>query len=435
MIIRLYPENNALPIGPAVNRVGSALPLRIVGAPSGATAVAVSVFNADGATCNLDATLRGGEWVATVPASHFASWGKVARGLQVAVSYKDETDTTQTVVFVGDVRIEKTVAGDPEGTGKRSVPVTEVDEVADGSSMKDVRDKVNEIAKIISGTATALVLMALPLSAATPLEDIPGTNEVYTAAETDARIIELAPTPGNYATVSNRAMHAVQTETDPSVPAWAKAQTPPASMTTNAVCDIVTNEVATSWIYGDWVWTGAPDENPGPPVYHASTGLWTIPDIGDFYADIGKSVSAPANATSITWTIYFKSGEVCIMVGDASSEYCELWMDEVNVYSGPTTNAFFHAGDYYQAESATVEQIEYGSGNFFTFYKFSPYPVTASRTATASSTRNALGLAREKDLPNKMPVDEILLNGADGKVYHLRIGAGGSVDIYTEVNQ
>ena len=189
MIIRLYPENNALPIGPAVNRVGSALPLRIIGAPSGATGVAVSVFNSDGTACNLDATRHGGEWVTTVPASHFASWGKVARGLQVAVSFKDATEATQTVVFVGDVRIEKTAAGDPEGTGKRSVPVTDVDEVAAGSSMKEIRDKVNELARIVSGTATALVLMALPLSAATPLEDIPGTNEVYTAAETDAAII------------------------------------------------------------------------------------------------------------------------------------------------------------------------------------------------------------------------------------------------------
>ena len=207
------------------------------------------------------------------------------------------------------------------------------------------------------------------------------------------------------------------------------------SITTNDVCNIVTNEVATSWIYGEWVWTGAPDENPGPPVYHASTGLWTIPDIGDFYADIGLSVPAPANATNITWTIYFKVEDVSIMVGDAVPEYCELWMDEVNVYSGPATNAFFNAGYYYLAESATADQIAWGSGIVFNFYKFSPSPVTASRTATVSSTRNALGLAREKDLPNKTPVDEILLNGADGKVYHLRIGAGGSVDIYTEVNQ
>ncbi len=38
---------------------------------------------------------------------------------------------------------------------------------------------------------------------------------IYTKAETDARIVELAPAPGDYATISNRAMHAVQTETDP----------------------------------------------------------------------------------------------------------------------------------------------------------------------------------------------------------------------------
>ena len=47
--------------------------------------------------------------------------------------------------------------------------------------------------------------------------------------------------------------------------------------------------------------------------------------------------------------------------------------------------------------------------------------------------KNALGLAREKDLPQVAPVDEIRFNGADGKVYRLRIGAGGSIDIYTEV--
>ena len=270
MIIRLYPENNALPIGPAVNRVGSALPLRIVGAPSGVTAVAVSVFNADGAACNLAATLRGGEWVATVPASHFASWGKVARGLQVSVSYKDETDTTQTVVFVGDVRIERTAAGDPEGTGKRSVPVTEVDEVADGSSMKDIRDKVNELARIVSGTATALVLMALPLSAATPLEDIPGTNEVYTAAETDA---------------------AIQTAIG-SIP-------PPASMTTNAVCDIVTNEVAVD--YSPWtILRDGAGVSVAQPQY--TNNVWrvessTIP--GEFPDPVG--IDGTKNDVSLTW--------------------------------------------------------------------------------------------------------------------------------------
>ena len=74
----------------------------------------------------------------------------------------------------------------------------------------------------------------------------------YTRAETDAKIIELAPAPGNYSTVSNRAMTAVQpaaiadmetqthaaqtyqpkgsyltSESDPTVPAWAKATSKP----------------------------------------------------------------------------------------------------------------------------------------------------------------------------------------------------------------
>lgn len=44
----------------------------------------------------------------------------------------------------------------------------------------------------------------------------------YSKAETEAKIGELAPAPGDYANVSNAAMSAVQTEIDPTVPAWAK---------------------------------------------------------------------------------------------------------------------------------------------------------------------------------------------------------------------
>lgn len=51
----------------------------------------------------------------------------------------------------------------------------------------------------------------------------------YTKAETESKIVELAPAPGNYSVVSNRAMSALQsyTESDPTISAWAKAASKP----------------------------------------------------------------------------------------------------------------------------------------------------------------------------------------------------------------
>ena len=78
-----------------------------------------------------------------------------------------------------------------------------------------------------------------PLSPSSRFGDVDGENSTiadvfnaantnaYTKADTDARIVELAPTPGDYLNVSNRAMSAVQTEEDPTVPEWAKEETPP----------------------------------------------------------------------------------------------------------------------------------------------------------------------------------------------------------------
>ena len=70
-------------------------------------------------------------------------------------------------------------------------------------------------------------------------------------AELVATIKSMAPAPGNYETVSNRAMGAIQAESDPTVPDWAKAENPPASgLSANDVCDIVTNEAAAR--FSEW---------------------------------------------------------------------------------------------------------------------------------------------------------------------------------------
>ncbi|MBR4523695.1 MAG: hypothetical protein IKO64_05625, partial [Kiritimatiellae bacterium] len=57
-------------------------------------------------------------------------------------------------------------------------------------------------------------------------------TNVYTKAEVDIALADA--TPADYASVSNRAMSAVQTETDPTVSSWAKASTKP-SYTLNEV--------------------------------------------------------------------------------------------------------------------------------------------------------------------------------------------------------
>ena len=79
-------------------------------------------------------------------------------------------------------------------------------------SVGNVKIAVN---KIVDKMKTAVIVLlcglcaALSAFAATSLNDMPGTNEVYTAAETDAAIVRLAPAPGNYSVVSNAAMNAL----------------------------------------------------------------------------------------------------------------------------------------------------------------------------------------------------------------------------------
>ena len=285
MKIRIYPEHPNLPIGPAVGRVGSAMPIEIVGVPSRATTVGVAAFNADGTAYNVSATKQGGEWVCTDPAPHFAAYGAISRGLQVSVTFKDATDTLQTVLFVGDVRIEASAASDPAGRGVSSVPIT--DEVPDGSSMKGLRNTVNRLARIVSGTVTALAL-AFCAFGATPLEDIPGSNTVYTAAETDMAI-------------SN-----------------ALSSLPPSGVTTNDVCAIVTNETVAE--YSEWI------VDPQPPVfYYYDISFEAAPDAGDY----------PYEETPGTWNI-----SLCDVY---TSELIEGWQ-----VSGRRndTNLVFNSEDY-----------------------------------------------------------------------------------------
>lgn len=95
-----------------------------------------------------------------------------------------------------------------------------------------LRAKINEVIAKLGGTVAALLLCALPCLGGVTVQTAPlggiysdepvvtnvtvdvsdkaDSTNVYTKAEVDARIIELAQTPGDYANVSNRAMSAIQ---------------------------------------------------------------------------------------------------------------------------------------------------------------------------------------------------------------------------------
>lgn len=93
-------------------------------------------------------------------------------------------------------------------------------------------------------------------------EHQPLTN-YYSKAETDAKIVELAPVPGNYSVVSNKAMTALQsyTETDPTIYSWAKGPSKPSY----AYSEIT--GVPTTWAWSDitgkpttWAWSNISDK-------------------------------------------------------------------------------------------------------------------------------------------------------------------------------
>ena len=133
----------------------------------------------------------------------------------------------------------------------------------DTATQKDTRIIVQRILGVLQSAATCIALMfALPsfgIDTTTAWEDVPPQTPVKSVVEqfsppadfstNNADLVETietkAPAPGDYFNVSNRAMSAVQEETDPTVPGWAKADSPPASgVTTGDVENIVSAPIA-----------------------------------------------------------------------------------------------------------------------------------------------------------------------------------------------
>lgn len=365
-----YAGHANLPLPTVYVRQGSAATIGFLDVPDAATSVSFTAVNVAGTALTVAAAKVDGIWTATLPASHFAAAGNVENGITIKAS----DGTSEWTLGVGGLVVLSAEATPAPGETATNITDKTLDgEEIDTGTVAGLRAAVRKLGGALGATVTALALCVHAM----PLQDIPVTNDVYTAAETDAAIIRLAPAPGNYNAVSNAAMSAVQPAlllaactassnyTDKAIAAM-----PSGGIATNDVCAIVTNAVQTD----EWTYGGLPDGAVlyYPPEYSESQECWMA--------------VMTYNGTNYDGTSF---------VGPDATDLVFKFVDP---------------------EGETSEE----------------YIVTAT---LRRPVRNALGLAREEDLPQNAPVDEIRFNGADGKVYHLRIGAGGSVDVYTEVAQ
>ena len=179
-----------------------------------------------------------------------------------------------------------------------------------GDSLGAVKSKLNAVLAFLRRT-TALVAFALPFICLgahplyTALDDLPGDAQVMTNVEAfvDERIVEVAPMPGDYGTVSNRAMSALQSH----------QSLAPATNYTDAVLGAYasTGAVARANVYGTpMLWTDATGcvwrvsrlldrwdvANIGAPEDVEITWYgpeWVIETDDFLYPDIGWYVSSP----------------------------------------------------------------------------------------------------------------------------------------------
>jgi len=113
-----------------------------------------------------------------------------------------------------------------ENSFKLVDPAKLPEEATEADSLEAVKAKVNAIRSAVRATCLAFAALPFFLFGAATLNKLPGTAEVYTAPEVDAKITDA---------VTNAVQDAFHlAETDPTVPQWAKAETAPvADFSTN----------------------------------------------------------------------------------------------------------------------------------------------------------------------------------------------------------
>lgn len=261
----------------------SAAAVTILNVPRRIVSLSLKVKNVSGVEQTFAAQRSGSSWGVVVPASFFSQSGTSTKGVKVIGVDADANAFTlgaaDLVVLLDDGTVSPV---HPSGDGDMKHSEFSDLEAPDNMTQKESNQLLKTIVSKLKGPAVLLLSACClsSLAAITPdtdFGDVSPTNklgEVVTAAGATSTNDFITATnnlassvsglqssvsglqsskadrseiPGNYPAVSNKAMTAVQVETDPTVPAWAKQANPPEGMpTTGLVWNATSGAVKTA---------------------------------------------------------------------------------------------------------------------------------------------------------------------------------------------
>lgn len=196
--------------------------------------------------------------------------------------------------------------------------------------------------------------------AMTALQSHQSLANYYNKTETDAKIVELAPAPGNYSVVSNKAMTALQsyTETDPTISSWAKASSKP-TYTLNEVAPNSENWLGVQGNAGRVIKILAQGSGSSPAGGVQVTASTLNNNNTTTYAYSGVAVKRSGQNTDYLWDTTSQSGIVrrSELSGLASSSSVSALDDDVSVLS----NTVASIGAMLNAENARFVSTNYNS--------------------------------------------------------------------------
>lgn len=227
----------------------------------------------------------------------------------------------------------------------------------------DLRVATNNLASVLRGEiaeATPADYATVSNKAMTALQSHQSLANYYNKTETDAKIVELAPAPGNYSVVSNKAMTALQsyTETDPTISSWAKASSKP-TYTLNEVAPNSENWLGVQGNAGRVIKILAQGSGSSPAGGVQVTASTLNNNNTTTYAYSGVAVKRSGQNTDYLWDITSQSGIVrrSELSGLASSSSVSALDDDVSVLS----NTVASIGAMLNAENARFVSTNYNS--------------------------------------------------------------------------